>query len=261
MLETGRIMKRKKMAERNIARRFSGILIAVGVLVFVNGSIDAMADESNMQLMNTNALAAKYMKYLESRASWSADEMEVQNIRINPKRIWLPRGKVSFKIDQAAGGALLGKVSSMVTVLVDGKPLRRARACANIEVYKQVLCASCGLRRGQIITAADLTKATMPLSKLKTRYFQRPEELIGLAASHTLRPGQVITADKLTKPAVVKRGSRVMIVAESPAILVRVPGRVEEKGAVGDFVRVKNLGSRKVIIAQVTDSSTVRVHF
>lgn len=261
MLETGRIMKRERLTEINMAKRCLGIFIGIGVLIFVIGSINALAEESNMQLMDADALAAKYMKYLESRASWSTKEMEVQNIRINPRKIWLPQGNVSFKIDQSAGGALLGKVSSMVTILVDGEPLRRARVCASIEVYKQVLCASRGLRRGQIITPDDLTKATMPLSKLKTRYFQRPEELIGLAANHTLRPGQIITADHLTKPAVVKRGSRVIIVAESPAILVRVPGQVEEKGAVGDFVRVKNLGSRRVIIAQVMNSNTVKVNF
>jgi flagella basal body P-ring formation protein FlgA len=219
------------------------------------------AQGPNMQLMDADALSEKYVRFLQSHSSWPAGQMEVRNIRINPRKIWLPEGKVSYRIEESAGGALLGKVSSMVTILVDGKPLRRARACADIEVYKKVLCASKGFRRGQIIGPGDVAMATMPLSKLKSRYFESMEEIVGMAARRTLRPGQIITADVLTRPAAVKRGSRVMIVAESPVITVRVPGQVEEKGAVGDFVRVKNLASHRVIIARVADSSTVKVDF
>ncbi len=236
------------------------LVLAVVLAAFFRAG-NGTAQASNLQLMDPDILGAKYEKYLRSHASWPAGQMEIQNIRINPRKIWLPPGKISYRIEESAGGALLGKVSSMVTILVDGRPVRRARACANIEVYKPVLCAARGLRKGQVIGPGDLTRTTMPLSRLKSRYFEQADDIIGMAAKRSLRPGQVITADILTRPAVVKRGSRVMIVAESPVLTVRVPGQVEEKGAVGDFVRVKNLGSHRVIIAQVADSRTVKVNF
>ena len=255
-------MKKEKTKKGFNMVRFGRMVMCLCVcLLSVPGPLNAADQGVNLQLMDADALASMYAEYLQARSSWDAGEMEVQNIRINPRKIWLPVGKVSYRIEESAGGAILGKVSSMVTILVDGRPVRRARACATVEVYKPVLCAARGLRKGQTISAGDLVKSTMPLSRLKTRYFQRPDNVIGMAARRSLRPGQVITADILTRPAVVKRGSRVMIVAESPAITVRVPGQVEEKGAVGDFVRVKNLGSRRVIIARVADRSTVKVDF
>ncbi len=240
---------------------FLTAILWIGLFLNIFSYTDAWGQEATMQLMDTEALAAKYVAYLKSHSSWKPDEMEIQNVRINPRTIWLPKGKVSYSIQESAGGALLGRVSSLVTIMVDGKPVRRARACATIEVYKSVLCAAQGLRRGQIISERDLTRATMPLSKLKTGFYQRPGDVIGMAARRSLRPGQAITADSLMRPAVVKRGSRVMIVAQSPAIIVKVPGQVQEKGAVGDFVRVMNLGSHRVVIARVEDRNTVRVNF
>lgn len=242
-----------------LAKLIRVLLVAALMTMFTVLLADAR--ESGGQLMDAEALAEKYVKFLEEHASWDPGEMEVQNVRINPRKIWLPKGNVSFRIEGGPGGAVTGRVSSMVTILVDGRPVRRARACANIEVYKPVLCAARGLKRGQVITARDLSMSTMPLSKLKTGYFQEADEVIGMAARRTLRPGHVITSDVLARPVVVKRGSRVMIVAESPSITVKVPGQVVEKGAVGDFVRVKNLGSRRVIVAQVADSNTVKVNF
>ncbi len=236
-------------------------LILVWMFLSVCGSVSVLAQDSGTQLMDADALAAQYVRFLKSHASWPEGEMEIQNIRVNPRRIWLPEGRVSYHIEQSAGGAPLGKVSSLVTILVDGKPVRRARVCANIEVYKPVFCAVRSLRKGQVIRREDIRKTTMPLSRLKSTYFERPEDIVGMAARRSLRPGRVITSDMLMKPAVVRRGSRVMIVAESPVISVRVPGQVEEKGAVGDFVRVKNLASHRVIIARVADSNTVRVNF
>ena len=230
-------------------------------VISVCSTSSALSKEARVQLMDAHCLCARYVKALKANLSWVPGEMEIINVRVNPRKIWLPEGRVSFKIEDPPAGAVVGKVSSMVTILVDGQPFRHARVSARIEVYKPVLCAVRGLKRGQIIRPGDLKQVTMPLSRLKAGYFQQEKAVLGLAARRSLRPGQIVTSDVLTKPAVVKRGSRVMIVAQCPGIIVRVPGEVEEKGAIGDFVRVKNISSRKVIIAQVHDSRTVKVNF
>ncbi|MCK5228635.1 MAG: flagella basal body P-ring formation protein FlgA, partial [Desulfobulbaceae bacterium] len=40
-----------------------------------------------------------------------------------------------------------------------------------------------------------------------------------------------------------------------------VPGEVRNSGAIGELVRVKNLMSRKEILARVLDSGTVEVNY
>lgn len=254
-------MKFKKNTWNRNSRMFLYTLLSTTVLLpslYLNAAI---AQTLNAQLIDTRTISSKYMDFLTAHSSWTSNEMEIFDVRVYPRKIWVPLGHISYKIDEPIETALLGKVSSMVTVLVDGRPSKRIRVVAKIEVYKPVLCASRGLTKGQIIRPDDIKSVKMPLSKLRKRYLERPERIIGLAAKRTIRPGQVISPDLVTKPVVVRRGSKVMIVAESPGILVRVPGEVEERGSIGDFVRVKNLGSKRVIIAQVRDSKTVTVNF
>ena len=101
----------------------------------------------------------------------------------------------------------------------------------------------------------------MPISKLKSRFFDDPNAILGLQAKRTVRPGQVIYASSISKPVLVKRGNKVLIVAKSPTIEITCPGVAVENGRLGDFVRVKNVQTKRVIIARVRDSHTVYVNF
>ncbi|NPA94166.1 MAG: flagellar basal body P-ring formation protein FlgA, partial [Thermodesulfobacteria bacterium] len=213
------------------------------------------------QPVDTESLKEAFVKRLKNAPALADSRVEVSSIRVLPKKIWVPMGKVSFSFDDSPSGQRLGRVSSMVTILVDGKPVRKARVCAYVEVYKKVLCAKRGLVRGQLIGPEDLSLVMMPISKLRGGFFDSPSRVVGLAAKRSIRPGQVIFASAVSKPVLVKRGSRVLIVASSNNLRITVPGIAQEKGAQGDFVRVKNIDSNRVVIARVKDSDTVVVTF
>ncbi|MEE9611432.1 MAG: flagellar basal body P-ring formation chaperone FlgA, partial [Desulfatiglandales bacterium] len=65
----------------------------------------------------------------------------------------------------------------------------------------------------------------------------------------------------LERPPIVKRGDMVTILAESGVLRVTVPGRVLEKGYLGELVRVQNAMSKRQIHARVINNSTVVVDF
>ncbi len=242
---------------------FKNNLISIFILiVIITGSpISSLGKSLNAQLVDSQLLQEQFVKYLTTVSPWEKNEMEITQLKVLPKNIWVPKGELSFKFSEPHTGTFLGRISSIVTIYVNGKPARRARVCGYIECYKTVVCAKNGLIKGQIIKENDLKLIRLPISKLKGKFFDTKEEIIGLSAKRTLRPGQVIYGRNLMKPVLVKRGSRVLIVAKSPFIEVTCPGVVVEKGGLGDFVRVKNLQSKKVIIAQVKDKNTVYVNF
>ncbi len=216
---------------------------------------------SGAQLVDIEKLKELFVTQLEGSIQWDDAEVEISSLKVLPKKIWVPEGDVTFEFSQQSLRGRIGRISQMVSILVDGKPVRKARVCAYLEVFKDVLSAPAGLVRGQVISSSDLSYVRMPLSKLRGRFFDSPEQVVGLAAKRSIRPGKIIFANDVAKPMVVKRGSRVLIVASSPCLRITVPGIVEQKGAEGDFVRVRNLDSKKVIIARVKDENTVLVRF
>ena len=223
--------------------------------------LHASAKSLNVRQVDTSQMIRQFTSFVEAIAPWDKEEMEISELKVLPRTIWVPEGEIKFQFSEPRTGTFLGKISSVVTIYVDDKPVRKARVCAYIECFKKVLCSKRGLIRGQVITANDLHFIKMPISKLKGKFFEDPREIIGLASKRTIRPGQVIYGRSLMKPMVVKRGSKVLIVAKSPTLEITCPGIAMEQGSRGDFVRVKNLQSKRVIIARVHDQHTVYVSF
>jgi len=238
-------------------------ILMITALIFMLFSLVPHASSwaSESQLVDAERLQDIFSTYVKKKGPWKEADVEITNLRVLPKRIWVHVGKVSFEFDSEALAFHLGRVSAVATILVDGRPVRKARVCGYVEVYKKILCAKNGLSKGQVILPGDLSLVRLPISKLRGRFFDSPGQVSGLAAKRSIRPGQVLLATDVAKPVLVKRGSRVLIVAASPNLRITVPGIVEQRGAQGDYVRVKNLDSKRVVVARVQDENTVLVNF
>jgi flagella basal body P-ring formation protein FlgA len=66
-------------------------------------------------------------------------------------------------------------------------------------------------------------------------------------------------SDLVRKPT-VRRGDTVTIVAESSLLRITDLGKAKQDGAVGDYITVLNLRSKKVITAQITGPEQVAVN-
>jgi flagella basal body P-ring formation protein FlgA len=126
-------------------------------------------------------------------------------------------------------------------------------------VMSDVVTAAKELRRGQILTAQDLTIEQHDIARLHRGYLANLKEAVGKRVKYNIRRGQVITPAKVATPKAVKRNSRVTIVAQNPAIQVRMKGTALESGAVGDRIRVRNNSSKRELEAMVLDRGVVQV--
>ncbi|MFQ5445149.1 MAG: flagellar basal body P-ring formation chaperone FlgA, partial [Nitrospinales bacterium] len=87
------------------------------------------------------------------------------------------------------------------------------------------------------------------------------EEAVGNKLRRNLTQGTVISLNMLERPSLVKKGDRVLIVAQKGPLKITAPGIVREKGFQNSMVKVENIQSRKIVYARVLSSSMVSVEF
>lgn len=235
------------------------LIIAFALLALSPASF--ARDHSDCRKITVDDLASLYRETILSRSAWNPEEVEITDIKAYPPRIWVPVGDIDFQVRKLSSTRMLGRVAMEISVLSNGKPARTIRVCGRVEVYKNMPCAARDMRRGEIVKESDIALARMPLSRMSNRLPDSPENIAGMALKHSVRAGQLLTRKIVAPPVVIKRGERVTILAQSPAITIRVPGKAIQPGAAGDFIRVKNLQSRREIVAKVINSRTVKVLF
>jgi flagellar basal body P-ring formation protein FlgA len=106
-----------------------------------------------------------------------------------------------------------------------------------------------------IITAADLqvTSGKFPGS------LSDPARAVGLEAQVTLYQGRPVSPGDVGPPAMVERNDIVALVYMRDGLQILTDGRVLDRAAIGDRVRVMNLGSRITVTGTVTGPGEITV--
>ncbi len=129
----------------------------------------------------------------------------------------------------------------------------------SISIQKEIAVATRELSRGQVLTHKDVRLEERDVAPLRRGYFQSQEEVIGKKLKRSIRMSDPITPPKITTPVAVKRGSKVMILASTGAIQVRMNGKALDNGSVGERIKVENQNSRREIEATVVGPGMVEV--
>jgi len=74
-----------------------------------------------------------------------------------------------------------------------------------------------------------------------------------------LQTGTVLTPQMVEPPRLVQRGQRVLLLAETGSVAVRVEAEAMGNGALGDRVRVRNLSSQNIVEGRVLSHGVVGV--
>lgn len=111
------------------------------------------------------------------------------------------------------------------------------------------------IRPNQIITEMDVTFAAGELAT----GFARLSDVIGQESRVALYAGRPILVGDIGPPAVITRNQIVGLRYYANGINISTEGRALERGAIGDRIRVMNLGSRATIFGQVLNDGTIQV--
>ena len=147
----------------------------------------------------------------------------------------------------------------VVGVRCEGSKPWKLYVPVRIAVIDEVVVTRRSVVRGETLQADDLTLSEMDTSKLRKAYFTQIEDAVGLRSKRSIASGSVVHAGLLKRVNLVKRGSRVEIIANFDGLDVRMRGEALTDGGRGDRIRVKNLSSGRVVTGTVTGSGVIQV--
>jgi len=175
------------------------------------------------------------------------------------KDLILPKGKLSYSCQMI--NSPLGNFSVPIIFRLNGEIISKTWVMAKTRLVTPVVVARYPIMRGEIITKDKLKIIKRDITGLPEGIFLSKDLLVGKRAKINIGIGKIIYKNMVEIPPAVKRGQRVLIVAESDTLRVTAPGVAKENGRIGDLIKVQNLLSKKVVVGKVMDAQTVKVRF
>jgi len=115
------------------------------------------------------------------------------------------------------------------------------------------------LRRGHIITHADLTLVPAPRGIPIASAITKIDDAVDMQVVNVLQKDRPIAHSSITRPILIERGDLVEVQVVGGGVTVATSARSLSKGAAGDLIAVETLEPRKKIIARVARSGLVEI--
>lgn len=140
----------------------------------------------------------------------------------------------------------------------DARPWR-FYVSTEFNLFAHIVVAAQSIRRGQTLQTHDLAMRESIINKSMYTHYKRIEDVAGMVAKRSIRGDATIQPSHLSPPTLVKRGDDVMIVASNDAISVRMKGTALSDGMLGQQISVKNLKSKRIVRARVSQPGLVKI--
>jgi len=187
--------------------------------------------------------------YVKNQYPWP--EVEVGDVKLSaeqpreqPSAITVektPPGKAAFRMDFPGSRSII--------------------ATATIKAFDRVIMSRSGFRKGAFLKRGDVYETLMETSRIPKGAVRDAERVLGKQLIRSLLPNMAITDAMISETPVVKQGHKVMLAVEASGFLIKTQGETRQDASVGDYVRVVNLLSKKVVTGLLLDENTVRVEY
>jgi len=155
------------------------------------------------------------------------------------------------------GTKLIG--NSTIGVRCNGKKPWKLFVSVNISLFSDVVVAAENITRGDQILRHQVKTEKQEISSLSRGYFETIDKVVGKIAKFPIYKNNTIFPSSVTNEKLVKRGSKVIILARYGQITVRMHGKAIADGALGETIKIKNIRSQKIIYGRVIDNNYVEV--
>jgi flagella basal body P-ring formation protein FlgA len=156
---------------------------------------------------------------------------------------------------------LIGSVPVRVKLQGGGETLMEGVVTANVRAELPVVVAARDLRSGRPLARRDIKVELRDVSELPAGWLDDPSQAVGRSPRRPVRAGNALAPDSLDEVAPVRRGQRVKIRLTRGRLRIETVGLAREDGAVGDWIRVLNVASRREVIARVGEDGAVHVGY
>ncbi|MBI4658808.1 MAG: flagellar basal body P-ring formation protein FlgA [Verrucomicrobia bacterium] len=195
-------------------------------------------------------------------------ELELQLKLLMPpwKPISTTAGPIDLRILDKPMSGLSSQFSVRFDVLCGEKSLGTYFANVQARLFHDIWVTPTPVRRGASLSEVDLQKEQRDVISFREPVWS-PENLPAsmrlsdFRFAETVPAGGMILARHVQARPVMFRGQQVMAVIQNEVMSVSAKVEVLEEGAPGQYVRARNLRTRKEIRGKVIDEDTIEVSF
>ncbi len=211
-------------------------------------------------LLPEDELMANVRETLIRKMPWAREEVKITVASLN-RNILLPQGRLSFHVEVPDKFNFIGTELVSVDVMVDDKKEKSLWVKSDIKVYLDMLVAARPLLKNETLSESDVMVKRKLVSSLRREIFNSASPVIGMRVKRAIKKGALITDADIVLPPLFKRGNMVTILAEKGPLVISTVGKALEKGFKGKMVRIENVSSKKIIMAEAVDAKTVKIRF
>ena len=195
----------------------------------------------------TKNLADVLTAYLKGHYPWA--EIELNELRLSADA---PSGGPSaIVVEQSPPGRTMFTLSYNHGVKVT--------ATATVKAYDYVVLSRRSLNKDAVLQKDDVYTALTDISRIPKGAVRNEKEIIGKSLSRGIATNVTIADNMLNATGLVKKGQKVVLVVDAPGLTVKAPGELQQNSAVGNYVKVLNIASHKLITGLLMDEHTVKV--
>ncbi len=168
-------------------------------------------------------------------------------------------GEVKIMVANARFDELQNKFSADAEFFAGGRSVAKSSYQGKYYILKEIFVPAQNINKGEIITADKLKSIKTRSNRIKPQNLVDKEKLLNMEAKRNLREGKIINDKDVGKEILIKKGSMVNLVYQTPFMQITARAEALEDGSLGDKIEIRNTKSKRDLYGEVIDADTVRV--
>jgi len=215
------------------------LLILIAVKLFASTTDEAIIEKMmTMYQLDTNSYEIELLSQPIRSADLTADQIEIRPLSQKDP---------------------LGLFTIIVKAMNGEEVLEQGQVRMKIKKYAEVAVAIDRISRYDEFNQTNIALRRMDITNLYEKPIGSFDELDGTRAARNVSKGNVLTTGAVEVVPVIERGREIKIVFDNGVCNITAVGIAMENGMAGEYVKVKNQASGKIIVARVVDQTAVAI--
>jgi len=225
--------------------------------VKINGASQIIASRKARKV-TSEELKQAVIDYVYERMPWEEEEVIAEFTRPLID-ISIPDGDVTIVVNSLSGSNYLGYNQFSLQVYLDGEQKERFLVGMNIRVFKEVVVSSRQLRRRDTIGSDDVELQKRELKTADKTPLSSLDDAVDKRLITSVPANRILYRSSLEEAPLVAKDQYVANRGRSRAVRLTTRVIAMDVGKSGQFIKVKNLASGKIVIAKVSSPEIVDV--
>lgn len=178
-----------------------------------------------------------------------------------PEDVVVPQASEEIELVAGLAAGAKNQVKVQISIFADGKEVGTREVAFRLKYKCRRAVAMVDIPAGVLISPENVKTEECLCDNPEPSNWRAPYGLVarrGIAANSVLRSSMV---RHLKPDVIVKRNQNVVIRIEQPGLSISAIGKALQKGSVGEYVKVRNVDSQRVILAKINEDGTVEPVF